>query len=104
MRAAPTSRTAVPVSIWMLGFVSLLMDVSSEMILCLLPVFLVGTLGVSALVLGRIEGVSEATALIVKVFSGVASDRAGRRRSLALRGGSLHRPAAGDGPDAVVGE
>ena len=73
----------------MLGFVSLLMDVSSEMILCLLPVFLVGTLGVSALVLGVIEGVSEATALIVKVFSGVASDWAGRRKPLALLGYGL---------------
>ena len=73
----------------MLGFVSLLMDVSSEMILSLLPVFLVGTLGVSVLVLGVIEGVSEATALIVKVFSGVASDWSGRRKPLALLGYGL---------------
>ena len=67
----------------MLGFVSLLMDVSSEMILALLPVFMVGTLGVSPLVLGLIEGVSEATALIVKVFSGLWSDWVGRRKPLA---------------------
>jgi MFS family permease len=80
----------------MLGFVSLLMDVSSEMILSLLPVFLVSTLGVSALVLGLIEGVSEATALIVKVFSGLWSDRSGRRKPLALLGyglSALSKPA-----------
>ena len=73
----------------MLGFVSLLMDVSSEMILALLPVFMVGTLGVSPLVLGLIEGVSEATALIVKVFSGLWSDWVGRRKPLALLGYGL---------------
>ena len=73
----------------MLGFVSLLMDVSSEMILALLPVFMVGTLGVSPLVLGLIEGVSEATALIVKVFSGLWSDWVGRRKPLAMLGYGL---------------
>ncbi len=76
----------IPHGVWVLGFVSLFMDVSSEMIYALLPVFLVGTLGVSAIVLGVIEGVSEATALIVKMGSGVLSDRLGNRKILALVG------------------
>ena len=70
----------------MLGLVSLLMDVSSEMIHSLLPVFLVTTLAASAFVVGVIEGVAEATALIVKVFSGVLSDYWGRRKPLAVFG------------------
>lgn len=76
----------IPRGVWVLGFVSLFMDVSSEMIHALLPVFLMGTLGVSAIVLGVIEGVSEATALIVKMGSGVLSDRLGNRKILALIG------------------
>jgi MFS family permease len=73
----------------MLGFVSLFMDISSEMIHSLLPVFLVTTLSASALTVGLIEGVAEATALIVKVFSGVLSDYWGRRKPLALLGYGL---------------
>jgi MFS family permease len=65
------------------------MDISSEMIHSLLPVFLVTTLGASALVVGLIEGAAEATALIVKVFSGVLSDYWGKRKSLAVFGYSL---------------
>jgi MFS family permease len=80
---------AIPRGIWALGFVSLLMDVSSEAIHSLLPVFMVGTLGASALMLGLIEGAAEATALIVKVFSGVLSDWFGRRKPLALLGYGL---------------
>ena len=79
----------MPGAIWALGFVSLLMDVSSEMIHSLLPVFLVGTLGVSMLAVGLIEGAAEATALVVKVFSGVLSDRWGRRKPLAVLGYGL---------------
>jgi len=79
----------VPRAIWLLGFVSLCMDVSSEMIHSLLPVFLVSTLGASAVSLGAIEGFAEATASITKVFSGVLSDRMGRRKPLALIGYSL---------------
>ncbi|MEP6607561.1 MAG: MFS transporter [Burkholderiaceae bacterium] len=82
-------KTRLPTAIWTLGFVSLLMDISSEMIHSLLPVFLVTSLGASALVVGLIEGVAEATALIVKVFSGVLSDFWGRRKSLAVFGYSL---------------
>lgn len=78
-----------------MGFVSLLMDISSEMIHSLLPVFLVTTLGVSMLAVGLIEGVSEATALIVKVFSGVLSDYWGKRKPLTVLGyglGAVSKP------------
>jgi MFS family permease len=70
--SAPATR--LPATIWALGFVSLLMDISSEMIHSLLPVFMVTVLGTSMWAVGLIEGVAEATALIVKVFSGVLSD------------------------------
>lgn len=89
------STTAVPRSVWVLGFVSLLMDVSSEMIHSLLPLFMVGALGASSTAVGLIEGVAEATALITKVFSGVLSDHFGRRKPLALAGyalGALTKP------------
>ena len=76
--------TRLPAAVWTLGFVSLLMDISSEMIHSLLPVFLVTALGASALVVGLIEGIAEATALIVKVFSGVLSDYWRKRKSLAV--------------------
>jgi len=76
----------LPAGIWMLGFVSLLMDISSEMIHSLLPMFLVGTLGVSVLAVGIIEGIAESTALITKVFSGALSDYLGRRKGLAVLG------------------
>ncbi|HVO95207.1 MAG TPA: hypothetical protein VMT22_20290, partial [Terriglobales bacterium] len=64
----------MPRSIWALGIVSLLMDVSSELIHSLLPVFLVTVLGASTATVGLIEGVGEATAAIGKVFSGALSD------------------------------
>ena len=79
----------IPGSIWALGFVSLLMDVSSELIHSLLPVFLFTTLGVSAFTIGLIEGSAEATALIVKIFSGALSDYWGRRKPLAVLGYGL---------------
>jgi len=88
-------RSQIPAGIWVLGFVSLLMDISSEMIHSLLPLFLVTTLGASALMIGLIEGLAEATALIVKVFSGVLSDWFGRRKGLALLGyglGAITKP------------
>ena len=86
---------AIPRSIWMLGFVSLFMDVSSELIHGLLPVFMVTSLGASAFAVGVVEGIAEATALIVKVFSGVLSDYLGKRKSLAVIGygmGALSKP------------
>lgn len=79
----------LPLSIWVLGFVSMLMDMSSELIHSLLPAYLVTVLGASALSLGLIEGVAEATALIVKVFSGYLSDYLGKRKTLALMGYGL---------------
>lgn len=83
------NRPTIPKSIWALGFVSLLMDVSSELIHSLLPVFMATALGMSAFSIGLIEGVAEATALIVKVFSGALSDWWGRRKPLALLGYGL---------------
>ncbi len=85
----------IPAAVWALGFVSLLMDVSSEMIHSLLPVFMVTTLGASAIAVGVIEGLAESTALIVKVFSGTLSDYLGRRKGLAVFGyalGALTKP------------
>jgi len=85
----------IPAGIWVLGFVSLLMDISSEMIHSLLPMFMATTLGASALTIGLIEGAAEATALIVKVFSGVLSDYLGKRKGLAVFGyalGALTKP------------
>ena len=85
----------IPRAIWALGFVSLMMDISSEMIHSLLPVFLVTSLGASAFAVGMIEGVAEATALFVKVFSGALSDYIGKRKGLALLGyglGALTKP------------
>jgi MFS family permease len=85
----------IPRGIWMLGFVSLFMDVSSELIHSLLPVFMVSSLGASMLIVGIVEGVAEATALIVKVFSGAVSDYLGRRKVLAVLGyglGAVSKP------------
>jgi len=79
----------LPAGIWALGFVSLLMDVSSELIHSLLPVYLVSGLGASMLSVGLLEGAAEATALVVKVFSGGLSDWWGRRKPLALFGYGL---------------
>lgn len=95
---------AIPRDVWALGFVSLLMDISSELIHSLLPVFMASALGISAFTIGLIEGAAEATALIVKVLSGAISDWWGRRKPLALLGyglGALSKPlfalAAGAG-------
>lgn len=79
----------VPTSVWTLGFVSMFMDTSSELIHSLLPVFLVTTLGASAVTVGLIEGFAEATAAVTKVFSGVLSDRLGHRKLLVATGYSL---------------
>lgn len=89
MAVKQVSAMVLPRGIWVLGLVSLLMDLSSEMIHALLPLYLATGLGASALVIGAIEGLAEATALIVKVFSGVLSDWLGRRKGLALAGYGL---------------
>ncbi len=79
----------IPTGVWVLGFVSLLMDVSSEMIHSVLPLFMVTTLGAGALAVGIVEGLAESTALIVKVFSGVLSDYVGKRKGLTVLGYAL---------------
>jgi len=94
MSATPAT-ARLPASIWVLGFVSLLMDISSELIHSLLPVFMVAGLGASVLVVGLMEGAAEATALMVKVFSGALSDYWGRRKPIAVLGyglGALSKP------------
>lgn len=85
----------VPRGVWVLGFVSLLMDISSEMIHSLLPVYLVTVMGASALLVGVIEGVAESTTMVVKVFSGALSDYLGKRKALAVFGyglGAISKP------------
>jgi MFS family permease len=79
-------RSGIPRTIWTLGFVSLFMDLSSELVHSLLPVFMVTTLGASALTVGVIEGVAESTSMLIKVFSGAISDFMGRRKGLLLLG------------------
>lgn len=103
-----TGRPAIPRTVWALGLVSLFMDVSSEMIHALLPLFLTTTLGASVVMVGIVEGVGEATAAIMKVFSGALSDRIGRRKPLILIGyglGALSKPffALAGTPGVVLG-
>ena len=84
-----SSLREIPSAVWALGFVSLLMDVSSEIIHALLPVYLVTVLGASMLTVGFIEGIAEAAASITKVFSGALSDKLGKRKLLAIIGYGL---------------
>jgi MFS family permease len=80
---------ALPRDVWSLGFVSLCMDTSSELIHSLLPVFMASVLGASMTTIGIIEGIAEATAAITKIFSGVLSDWLGRRKALVVIGYGL---------------
>jgi len=85
----------IPRSVWALGFVSMFMDISSEMIHALLPLYMVTVLGTSVVAVGFIEGIAEATASITKVFSGALSDRLGKRKLLTVVGyglGALTKP------------
>jgi MFS family permease len=85
----------IPASVWVLGCVSLCMDISSEIIHSLLPMFMMASLGASAATIGLIEGIAEAVSPIVKVFSGVLSDYLGNRKWLAVAGyglGALSKP------------
>jgi MFS family permease len=82
-------RPSLPPSVVALGFVSLAMDLSSEIIHALLPLFMVGTLGLSVATVGLIDGIAESTASITKLFSGWLSDRMGRRKPLILLGYGL---------------
>jgi len=95
----------MPRGVWALGFVSLFMDISSEMIHGLLPVFLVTVLGASTEMVGLIEGVGEATASITKLFSGWVSDKLGKRKALTIIGyglGALSKPLFAIAPTASV--
>ena len=108
MNARTARRPAIPRTVWTLGFVSLFMDISSEMIHALMPLFLTGVLGASVALVGMIDGVAEATASISKVFSGYISDRMGRRKPLILLGyglGAASKPlfALAGGPGPVLG-
>lgn len=97
--------TKIPTGVWVLGLVSMLMDISSEMIHSLLPLFMVGTLGASAVFVGLVEGLAEATALIVKVFSGALSDYFGKRKGLAVFGyalGAMTKPLFAIAPTVGV--
>jgi MFS family permease len=80
---------ALPAAIWALGFASLLMDASSELIHSLLPAFMVTVLGASMVTVGVVEGVAEATAAVTKVFSGILSDHLRRRKFLLVLGYGL---------------
>jgi MFS family permease len=79
----------VPRTVWALGAVSLCMDLSSELVHSLLPVYLTAVLGAGMVAVGLVEGIAEATASIVKVFSGALSDRSGRRKPLVVLGYAL---------------
>lgn len=83
------SDPGIPRTVWVLGFVSLLMDISSEMIHALLPLFMSTTLGASAVWIGLTEGVGESAALISKVFSGVIADTFGKKKWLVFTGYAL---------------
>lgn len=101
-------RPTIPRTVLALGFVSLFMDISSEIIHALLPLFLTATLGVSVAMVGVIDGIAEATASISKVFSGYVSDRIGRRKPLIVLGygmAALTKPlfALAQGAGLVLG-
>jgi len=92
MTSAETRRAGmrgIPAGVWVLGFVSLLMDVSSETIHAILPIYLVTAFAAPAVAVGVIEGIAEATASITKVFSGALSDWLGKRKFLAALGYGL---------------
>ena len=89
MNRAPGTRPKIPGTVWILGFVSLLMDLSSEIYHALLPVFVTVTLGLPATALGAIDGVAEATASFAKLASGRLSDRSLKRKPWILAGYGL---------------
>src|SRR6185369_9491935 len=83
------ARATIPRGVWVLGTVSLCMDLSSELVHALLPLYMATVLGASAFVIGVVEGIAESIALVVKLFSGVASDWLGKRKPLVLAGYGL---------------
>src|SRR5512133_691513 len=90
--AASSKRPSVrdlPRNVWAVGLTSFFMDISSEMVINLLPLFLANVLGVQTSIIGLIEGIAEATASILKLFSGWLSDKLGGRKWLAVAGYGL---------------
>lgn len=81
--------TGIPRGVWVLGIVSMCMDLSSELVHALLPLYMATAMGASMLVIGVVEGIAEATALIVKLFSGALSDWSRKRKPLVLLGYGL---------------
>jgi MFS family permease len=88
-RNEETQKPGLPRNVWVVTITSFLTDVSSEMLLSLLPLYLYGVLGVRTSLIGVIEGLAESTASLLKVFSGWFSDRLGRRKGLAVLGYAL---------------
>ena len=88
-RSDASGANRLPRTVWLLGFVSLFMDMSSELVHALLPVYMTTVLGLSVLSVGVVEGIAEATASMLKVISGVWSDRIGSRKGLAVAGYGL---------------
>jgi MFS family permease len=84
-----TTKHALPRGVIALGFVSLFMDTSSELIRSLLPAFMVSVLGLNILTVGLVEGIAESTAAVTRIFAGVASDWLGRRKPFVLLGYGL---------------
>ena len=89
MKRSPQPLSAIPRTVWILGFASLLNDVSTEMIHSILPLFLVGSLGASLTTVGFIEGLAESIGSVLKVFSGALSDYLGHRKGLLVGGYAL---------------
>ncbi|MCX5722943.1 MAG: MFS transporter, partial [Nitrospirae bacterium] len=86
----------IPRNVWVAGWVSFLMDVSSEMVYPLVPLFLSSAFGANKSIIGLIEGIAEASASVLKLFSGVLADRFGRHKLLMGLGygiSTLSRPA-----------
>ena len=91
MTGPPSERTVpasglrnLPRNVWVLTVVSFLTDVSSEMVVNLVPLFLASVLGVRTSIIGLIEGVAETTASLTKLYSGAISDRIGKRKALTV--------------------
>src|SRR5215469_10142687 len=82
-------KDSIPGQVWSLGFVSMFMDVSSEAIHSLLPIFLISVLHVNATAIGFLEGIADATVLVTKMLSGALSDWLGKRKGLAVLGYGL---------------
>jgi len=88
-KGVKTGWRSLPRNVWAVSLTSFLTDISSEMVINILPLFLANVLGVRTSVIGLIEGIAEATASLLKVFSGWLSDRLRARKWLAVAGYGL---------------